>query len=367
MGRLFEPHPLFDKGKRFDLGIGEIGRRRTFAVECFEMTAQKDHFFFGEIAILTHEMRNRDLPALALVARGEARPVLQPETRRFLEKFGILRKSGITPTDRTADPISPPENRVRKNKPFFSVELDPSVGQRVDFFFGKSKPDPQSDIMPARRKLLELRLRELADDFHWKRHSSTSSINVTTTFVAHVILVSVKNIYDEPTTRPKVPLMTSISDIAKTLEALKHIAPSGFALAMRINFTTPTYLFQTFSSEWSKHYSAKGYMFDDPVVVWGLNSSGVARWSDLTSGDQTIFHDAATYGLVYGVACATERTSAKSFGGFSRADREFTDSECSETHDLFETLDHQIGVFEALEPSAREQLRFFAAQVSVGI
>ncbi len=158
--------------------------------------------------------------------------------------------------------------------------------------------------------------------------------------------------------------MTSIFDISETLEALKANAPSGFALAMRINFSTPSYLFQTFSTEWTKEYSQQGYVVDDPVVLWGVSEIGVKRWSDLAAPDQIVFKRSAEYGLTYGVACATNSYGSQSFCGIARPDREFTDAECDTAHALFLTFHQQVSTFEAADPGNREQLRLFASQVS---
>lgn len=158
--------------------------------------------------------------------------------------------------------------------------------------------------------------------------------------------------------------MTSITDIAKTLEALQAHAPSGFALAMRINFTTPSYLFQTFPTKWTNYYADKGFMFEDPVVIWGISEVGNIRWSALTLGDRNILKESAAYGLVYGIACATHSHGAQSFCGIARPDREYTDAECEEIYALFVTFHEQISTFETLDPKASEQLRLFASQVS---
>ena len=158
--------------------------------------------------------------------------------------------------------------------------------------------------------------------------------------------------------------MHTVAKLTKTLTALKERAPAGFALAMHIEFTTPAYVFQTFSAKWADRYSEAGFMLQDPVVHWGIRSVGTTRWSDLAPTSHPIMAEAAEHGLVYGCGCATNTGGLQSFAGFARADREFTDTEITEIAEEFETLHTQLLEARTGSETTPEELRFFALKYS---
>ncbi len=124
--------------------------------------------------------------------------------------------------------------------------------------------------------------------------------------------------------------------ITEKIAALKAAAPSGFALGFHVVFTTPTYMFQTYPRAWLDLYAEKGFLMNDPIVHWGFENTGSVRWSDLKAADTSgILIRAAEFGLAYGVTVAIETDGSRSFGGFSRPDRDFTDAE---TQDLLKTF-----------------------------
>ena len=79
--------------------------------------------------------------------------------------------------------------------------------------------------------------------------------------------------------------MNRKESIAALLHELDQRSPSGFAIALHVVFTRPTYLFQTYAKPWMDHYSEAGLVMHDPVVRWGLQNVGRLRWSDL-DGDR---------------------------------------------------------------------------------
>jgi len=72
-------------------------------------------------------------------------------------------------------------------------------------------------------------------------------------------------------------------------------------------------------------------MLHDPVMRWLYSHTGATRWSALEADDsQGILKLAATYGMRYGAAIScvdNDQTGQRSFGSFTRFDREFTDEE----------------------------------------
>lgn len=122
--------------------------------------------------------------------------------------------------------------------------------------------------------------------------------------------------------------MVAQIDIVPLLDEMTNAAPSGFALALHINFTTPRFLLQTYSDEWISHYSENGMVMSDPTVLWGFENDGTKKWSDLASLDTAgVMKSAADFGLKYGIVIALEENGSRSIGSFARSDREFDEAE----------------------------------------
>ncbi len=79
--------------------------------------------------------------------------------------------------------------------------------------------------------------------------------------------------------------MQDQAGILRTVERLTALAPSGYAIALHVRFTTPTFLFQTYPREWIEVYTQRGYVMSDPTVMWGFSNTGRVRWSDLADQD----------------------------------------------------------------------------------
>ena len=107
-----------------------------------------------------------------------------------------------------------------------------------------------------------------------------------------------------------------------------ELAPAGYYIALRIGFAFPIEEVNAFPDEWIKHYTKQRYMLFDPVVRWAYASTGAIRWSDLTIEDpRRVLEQAATFGMRYGVTVSVFDANAdaqRSFGSFTRSDREFT-------------------------------------------
>ena len=122
--------------------------------------------------------------------------------------------------------------------------------------------------------------------------------------------------------------MSLTETVAALLDELNQLSPDGFAVALHIRFTRPTYLFQSYGKPWMDHYSAAGLVIHDPVVRWGLQSVGRLRWSDLAGIDSAgVFEQARSYGLGYGAGLSVEIAGSRSIAACGRSDREFTDGE----------------------------------------
>lgn len=129
--------------------------------------------------------------------------------------------------------------------------------------------------------------------------------------------------------------MTRRASIAAVLHDLDSKCPAGFAAALHIGFSRPTYLFQTYAKRWNDHYSATGAHMHDPVVRWGLQNIGQVRWSDLAPYDETGFlEEAKDFGLMNGIGFAVLLSGSRSIVACARADRDFTEEETDELDKL---------------------------------
>ncbi len=148
--------------------------------------------------------------------------------------------------------------------------------------------------------------------------------------------------------------MSRKAGIAAILHELDRRSPAGFAVALHVRFSTPTFMFQTYSKPWLDLYSARGLVMHDPVARWGLQNVGSVRWSALEAiDDRGVMEQARDFGLMNGVAIAIVSGGSRSIGGFARADREYDDAEIGEMTQMLEALH---GATEALSAAEREAL-----------
>jgi len=143
--------------------------------------------------------------------------------------------------------------------------------------------------------------------------------------------------------------------LSQVLGEFKDRAESGYAMGLHINFTTPTYFFQSYPRPWLEYYSNKGLLVNDPTVSWCFENTGTCRWSDLDD-PANILGQAAEYGMKYGMLYATNTGDSHSMCGFARPDREFTDQEISDLVERFETLHVATKDQKALSPAIVQQL-----------
>lgn len=133
--------------------------------------------------------------------------------------------------------------------------------------------------------------------------------------------------------------MNRKESIAALLGEIDERSPAGFAIALHVRFSRPTYLFQTYAKPWMAHYSQAGLVMHDPVVRWGLQNVGRCRWSDLAAIDDAhVFDQAREHGLMNGAAFAIMIGESRSIAACARADRDFTDDEIEVLEELLVRL-----------------------------
>lgn len=118
-------------------------------------------------------------------------------------------------------------------------------------------------------------------------------------------------------------------EISEILGSLNKQAPTGYALGLHIEYTTPRFMFQTYSKAWLDHYSSRGLIMSDPMVAWGFEHVGSSRWSDLED-PAGVMTQAAEFGMPYGVVITAVSDDSRSICGFAKADSEFSDAEIAQ-------------------------------------
>ncbi len=102
-------------------------------------------------------------------------------------------------------------------------------------------------------------------------------------------------------------------------------------IALRVGFGFPSEESITFPEEWIKTYTTEGLMMSDPILKWMYSNVGTCHWSKIAIPDvQGVMKRANNFGLRYGVAVSFVDPSSpaqRSFGSFSRRDREFNTDE----------------------------------------
>jgi len=152
--------------------------------------------------------------------------------------------------------------------------------------------------------------------------------------------------------------MKNGTNLMESLSRLDTLCTAGYAVALHISFTTPRFLFQTYSRDWMEIYSKKGLVLKDPTVLWGFSNVGVARWSNLEEiDDSKILPMAREFGLKYGFTFAVERDSSRSIASFARSDRDFSDKEVDEISDIIHQLHNTTIDIKDLSENALQQLK----------
>ncbi|MGR3341835.1 MAG: autoinducer binding domain-containing protein [Paracoccaceae bacterium] len=123
------------------------------------------------------------------------------------------------------------------------------------------------------------------------------------------------------------------------ISRLDVLCPAGYAMALHIRYTTPKFLFQTYSSQWREEYSKKGLVLQDPTVSWGFENTGTINWRDLKESDEAgVLEQAKAYGIGHGFTLSLDRNNSKSITSFARGDRDFSAAEIEEISDIVTDL-----------------------------
>ena len=145
---------------------------------------------------------------------------------------------------------------------------------------------------------------------------------------------------------------------------LERLAPAGFFVAIRVGFMTPEQELNSFPDTWVDFYTENGLALADPCLVWTAGHDGSIRWSDLDIEDpQEILSTYDENGFHFGAVVsirATPDNRKRSYGVFSREDREFNGKELQL---LFQIVDqaHRSGAPDTILTKAQaEALRMVA-------
>ena len=130
----------------------------------------------------------------------------------------------------------------------------------------------------------------------------------------------------------------------RTADDVKELAKTGHYIALRVGFAFPMEEVNALPRAWAEHYTTHRFMLHDPVIRWIYSNVGAISWSNIDLPDpMRIMDQAQTFGLRYGVAVACfdgNREGQRSFGTFSRPDREFERAEIDALYNYVLRLHH---------------------------
>ena len=126
---------------------------------------------------------------------------------------------------------------------------------------------------------------------------------------------------------------------------LEALSPAGFHVAVRVGFAFPEYEWNTLPRAWVHIYTRDALMLYDPVTRWIYDNTGYVRWGEIELEDpRNVLALAAQQELKYGAAICvidSNEPGIRTFGSFSRSDREFTDDEMATLLDHLKRLHQQ--------------------------
>ena len=124
-------------------------------------------------------------------------------------------------------------------------------------------------------------------------------------------------------------------ELARLYQELDALAPEGYAVGLHIRFASPLVYHSRYPTEWVDYYNANSYYLRDPLVFWGLGTTGTCRWSEVRLPDPfNVLKKAAAYGMTFGAVSSYGPVSSRSMTGICRHDREFTNEEMEHLGDL---------------------------------
>ncbi len=123
-----------------------------------------------------------------------------------------------------------------------------------------------------------------------------------------------------------------LSELYKELEQL---APQGYAVGLHIRFATPLVYYSKYPPKWVEYYNANSYYLRDPLVFWGIGTTGTRRWSEIPLPDPFgLLKKAAGYGMKFGAVSSYGPITSRSMAGICHSEREFTDEEMDVLSDI---------------------------------
>lgn len=158
--------------------------------------------------------------------------------------------------------------------------------------------------------------------------------------------------------------MTSTQfEISEALGRLNALAPTGYALGIHIEYTTPKFMFQTYPKDWLDYYSSHGLVMSDPMVAWGFQEVGSQRWSALED-PAGVMVKAAEHGMKYGLVVSVASEDSRTICGFANADREFTDDEIAQIEAHVAKIHEHTAETARLDAKTVEQLKKMSIMVT---
>lgn len=122
-------------------------------------------------------------------------------------------------------------------------------------------------------------------------------------------------------------------------------------------------MFQTYPKIWLDYYSRNGLIMFDPMVAWGFENTGTARWSELDDS-AGVMKKAAEFGLARGVVVVELSDDDRSICGFTKNAAEFTDAEIAELAENVAALHALTADLLRLDPETVTQLRKMSIMVT---
>ncbi|MBK6467551.1 MAG: autoinducer binding domain-containing protein [Rhodobacter sp.] len=123
--------------------------------------------------------------------------------------------------------------------------------------------------------------------------------------------------------------------LTELYEELHNLAPEGYAVGLHIRFATPLVYHNCYPAGWVEHYNSHSYYLRDPLVFWGIGTTGTRRWSEIPLPDPFgLLKKAVAYGMRYGAVSSYGPITSRSMAGVTRSEREFTDEEMARLADI---------------------------------
>ena len=101
----------------------------------------------------------------------------------------------------------------------------------------------------------------------------------------------------------------------------------------------------------------------DPIVAWGFENAGTARWSELDD-PAGVMANAAEFGLAHGAVIVALSNDDRSICGFAKNAAEFTDAEIAELAENVAALHALTADLLQLAPETVAQLRKMSIMVT---